>query len=75
MMASSGLTVLSEEAVKRLAGLQEKRDIQVFVSPTCPYCPEQVLAAFSAAIVRPDLISAEAIEIYENHDLARVSAP
>jgi thioredoxin reductase (NADPH) len=70
MMASSGQTILSEEAKTRLAGLQEKRDIQVFVSPTCPYCPEQVMAAFSAAIVRPDLISAEAIEIYENHDLA-----
>jgi thioredoxin reductase (NADPH) len=70
MMASSGQTVLSEEAKNRLAGLNEKRDIQVFVSPTCPYCPEQVMAAFSAAIVRPDLVSAEAIEIYENHDLA-----
>ncbi|MHB8844941.1 MAG: FAD-dependent oxidoreductase [Nitrospirota bacterium] len=70
MMASSGQTVLSGEAKKQLADLKEKRDIQVFVSPTCPYCPEQVMAAFSAAIARPDLISAEAIEIYENHDLA-----
>lgn len=70
MMASSGQTVLSEDARKQLADLKEKRDIQVFVSPTCPYCPEQVMAAFSAAIARPDLISAEAIEIYENHDLA-----
>ncbi len=50
--------------------LHEKRDIQVFVSPTCPYCPQQVLSAFSAAIVRPDLVSAEAVEIYENQDLA-----
>jgi thioredoxin reductase (NADPH) len=70
MMASSGMTVLSEAAIKRLAELRDKRDIQVFVSPTCPYCPQQVLAAFSSAVVRPDLISADAIEIYENHDLA-----
>jgi thioredoxin reductase (NADPH) len=70
MMASSGMTILSEPSIKKLAELHEKRTIQVFISPTCPYCPQQVLAAFSAAILRPDLISADAIEIYENHDLA-----
>ena len=70
VMASTGETVLSEEAAKQLAGLSDRRDIQVFVSPTCPYCPQQVLAAFSAAVIRPDLVSADAIEIYENHDLA-----
>jgi len=70
MMASSGMTVLSEPAVKKLGELRDKRDIQVFVSPTCPYCPQQVLAAISAAVLRPDLVSADAIEIYENHDLA-----
>ena len=70
MMVSTAKTVLSEEAARRLAELRDKRDIQVFISPTCPYCPQQVLAAFSAAVIRPDLISADAIEIYENHDLA-----
>ena len=70
MMASSGMTVLSEPAVKKLGELRDKRDIQVFVSPTCPYGPQQVLAAISAAVLRPDLVSADAIEIYENHDLA-----
>jgi len=69
-MASNGTTQLSEPSRKRLSELREKRDVQVFISPTCPYCPQQVLAAFAAAVARPDLISAEAIEIYENHDLA-----
>jgi len=69
-MASSGMTVLSDPAIKKLADLHEKRAIQVFISPTCPYCPQQVLAAFASSIARPDLIFAEAIEIYENHDLA-----
>jgi thioredoxin reductase (NADPH) len=54
----------------KIAGLKEKRDIQVFVSPTCPYCPQQVLSAFSAAIINPAMISADAVEIYENQDLA-----
>jgi thioredoxin reductase (NADPH) len=71
MMASTGKPLLTEPAIKKITdGLRDKRDIQVFVSPTCPYCPQQVLSAFSAAVVKPDLVSAEAIEIYENQDLA-----
>jgi len=71
MMASSGKTPLTEPAVQKIIDqLRDKRDIQVFVSPTCPYCPQQVLSAFSAAILKPDLVSAEAVEIYENQDLA-----
>ena len=71
MMASAGKPLLTEPSVKKIIdGLREKRDIQVFVSPTCPYCPQQVLSAFSAAVIKPDLVSAEAIEIYENQDLA-----
>ncbi|HEY6010645.1 MAG TPA: thioredoxin family protein, partial [Nitrospirota bacterium] len=71
MMASAGKTPLTEPTIKKITGeLREKRDIQVFVSPTCPYCPQQVLTAFSAAIIKPELVSAEAIEIYENQDLA-----
>ena len=71
MMASTGKPLLTEPSIKKIAdGLREKRDIQVFVSPTCPYCPQQVLSAFSAAVIKPDLVSAEAVEIYENQDLA-----
>ncbi|MDA8422601.1 MAG: FAD-dependent oxidoreductase [Nitrospiraceae bacterium] len=71
MMASRGKALLTEDTLKKMTNeLREKRDIQVFVSPTCPYCPQQVLSAFSAAIVKPDLVSAEAVEIYENQDLA-----
>lgn len=71
MMASTGKGLLTEPTAKKISDeLREKRDIQVFVSPTCPYCPQQVLSAFSAAIVKPDLVSAESVEIYENQDLA-----
>ena len=71
LMASTGKSILSEPSIRKIIDqLHEKRDIQVFVSPTCPYCPQQVLSAFSAAIVKPDLVSAEVVEIYENRDLA-----
>ncbi len=70
IMASTGQAIASEDSKTRLARLKEKRHVRVFVSPTCPYCPQQVLYAVSAAIERPDLVSAEAVEIYENRDMA-----
>lgn len=70
LMASTGKTFISEDSVVRLERLKEKRHVRVFVSPTCPYCPQQVLYAVSSAIQRKDLVSAEIIEIYENKDLA-----
>lgn len=68
VLASNKGVILSEAAVKKLAELQEPRLIQVFVTPTCPYCPQQALNAISAAIARPDLVTAEVIEMYENKD-------
>lgn len=70
VMASAGSTILSDPSKERLTALKEKRSIKVFVSPTCPYCPQQAALAISAAIENPGLISAEMIEIYENRDLA-----
>lgn len=70
IMASAGITMLSDASKKRLSELKENRNIKVFVSPTCPYCPLQVLLAICAAIEKKDLFSIEIIEIYENKDLA-----
>jgi thioredoxin reductase (NADPH) len=68
---SLGESTLSPRSKSRLADLKERREIQVYVTPTCPYCPGEVMNAFKAAIERPDLISAECIEATENLDLAR----
>lgn len=70
LMASTGSAVFAPESLKRLSGLDSTREIQVFVSPTCPYCPQSVVHAVSAAIAKKDLISAEIIEIYENQDIS-----
>ena len=70
IMASTASVVLSEESLRRLSELKEQRAVQVFVSPTCPYCPQEVIYAISAAVARPDLVTAEIIEIFENQDLA-----
>jgi thioredoxin reductase (NADPH) len=70
LMASTGNTVLSDASRKRLDDLKEKRVIKVFVSPTCPYCPQQAVLAVSAAIEKPGLVAAEIVEIFENKDIA-----
>ncbi len=71
LMISANSVILTPESVKRLAGLKEQRFIEIFVSPTCPYCPQQVLYGVSAAIARPDLVSIEVIEIFEHQDIAK----
>lgn len=68
MLVSTGSTIFPETAIKQLLELKDRRHIQVFVSPTCPYCPRQALNAISAALIMPELIEAEIIEMYENRD-------
>ena len=70
LMASTGKTILSDTSKARLEDLKDKRNIKVFVSPTCPYCPLQAALAIAVAIEKAGLVSAEIIEIYENKDLA-----
>lgn len=70
IMVSSGATILSDTSRKRLNDLKDKRTIKVFVSPTCPYCPQQAALAIAAAVEKKGLISTEIIEIFENKDLA-----
>ncbi len=70
IMASTGRGIFDRPLAKRLEGVNESKNVKVFVSPTCPYCPQAALYAISAAVERPEFISAEIIEIYENPDLA-----
>jgi thioredoxin reductase (NADPH) len=63
-------TNMNKESLKILNSIQSPRDIKVFVSPTCPYCPQQAVNALKAAIERPDLISLEIIDIQANPKLA-----
>jgi thioredoxin reductase (NADPH) len=63
-------TNLNKESLKILNNIHSPRDIKVFVSPTCPYCPQQAVNALKAAIERPDLISLEIIDIQANPELA-----
>lgn len=59
---SKGKTDLSEETLEQLARIDTPVHIQVFVTPTCPYCPKAVRIAHQFAIesprVRADMVEA-----------------
>ena len=61
---------LSEQSLKVLKKIDYPRLIKLFVSPTCPYCPQQAFNALQATLASPDLVSLEIIDIYANPDLA-----
>lgn len=67
-MRSSGV---SSQSKKILEKIDSPRQLKVFVSLNCPYCPQQAANAVKAAIEKPNLISLEIIEILANPDLAQ----
>lgn len=61
---------LNPQTKKIVQKLDQPRDIKVFVSASCPYCPQQALNALKTAIERPEHISLEIIDIQANPELA-----
>ncbi|MCL7489766.1 MAG: thioredoxin-disulfide reductase [Desulfobulbaceae bacterium] len=62
-------TGISKPSEKILEKITSPRAIKLFVSPTCPYCPQQAVNALKAAIAGPDKISLEIIDIQANPEL------
>ena len=61
---------LGDQSRKIMEKIDGPRHVKVFVSPTCPYCPQQAVNALKAAVHNPELISVELIDIQANPDLA-----
>ena len=70
MLIGSGQSGLSDQSMSVAKKIDQKRNIKIFVSPTCPYCPHQVMNAIRAVIEMPDLISLEIVDIQCNPELA-----
>jgi len=66
---SSGTTRLGQASRQKLAALVRPVHVQVFVTPTCPYCPKVASLAHQAA-VESGLVTADVVEISEFPDLA-----
>jgi glutaredoxin-like protein len=67
---SRGKTSLSPKTLEALATLTQPVHIQVYVTPTCPYCPAAVRLAHSLAIASP-LVRSEMVESIEFPHLAQ----
>jgi glutaredoxin-like protein len=63
----SGLDAKTREFLKNL---DQPLHLQVFVTPTCPYCPRAVLLAHQMAMENPQMIIAEGVEATEFPELA-----
>lgn len=61
---SRGTTSFSETLKKKIAEIKKPVHLQVFVSPTCPYCPKVARHAHQFAIEN-ELIRADVIEMTE----------
>lgn len=69
LMVSQGETGLQPQTLKELGRLNKPVHIQVFVTPTCPYCPRAVLLAHRLAMAS-DWITADMVEATEFPHLA-----
>ena len=70
LLVGFGSSQLSDQASAVLKKLDAPRQVKIFVSPTCPYCPQQAINGIKAAIERPDLIGVELIDIQSETELA-----
>lgn len=66
----NGTTRLSQATRASLAGITVPVHLQVFVTPTCPYCPGAVRLAHQFAMENPH-VTADMIEATEFPELAR----
>lgn len=60
---------LSQQTRAMLADLTEPVSLQVFVTPTCPYCPQAVILAHQMAM-ESSLVQAEMVEATEFPELS-----
>jgi len=71
---SQGNSGLSKSSIERIAALKGSVNIEIIVTPTCPYCPYAALLAnmiaYEAYKVGSRRVVANIVEAYENPDIA-----
>jgi len=60
---------LPEDIIEAVKGIKKKVLLQVFITPTCPYCPRSVRIAHQFAMINPN-IRGEMIEAIEFRELS-----
>lgn len=64
VLVGSGAFELTDQTRDFLAELDEPLHLQVFVTPTCPYCPQAVVIAHMLAFAS-DKVTADMVEVTE----------
>lgn len=69
-MIGTGQVDLIQDIIDRVKAIDEDVHLQVYVTPTCPYCPRAVIAAHKFAYLNPK-IKSDMVEATEFPHLAR----
>jgi thioredoxin len=70
-LVSRGESGLGSDTLEKLAAVDTEATIQVFVTPSCPYCPRSVMLANQIAIAAKGQVTAECVEATQNAELAQ----
>ncbi len=70
ILVSRDESTLSPVSEEKLKSLNKNVKIQVYVTPSCPYCPMSVVLANKIAIAAKGKVESECVEAIENQDLA-----
>jgi thioredoxin len=70
LLVSSGESHLEDNIKEYLKNISKDVHLQVFVTPTCPYCPMAVITANQFAIELKGKVKSECVESAENEQLA-----
>jgi thioredoxin reductase (NADPH) len=71
ILVGQGESHLSDQSVNVANKIDSPRNVKVFVSPTCPYCPQEAVNAVKAAIEIPEFVSLEIIDIQSEPEIAK----
>lgn len=69
-LLSQGRSSLSPKYQQALQRLDRDVKIQVFVTPSCPYCPQAALLATQVMLANPQRVIVEVVEAQENPELS-----
>ena len=70
ILVGLGKSHLSDQSLNVIKKIDSPRNVKVFVSPTCPYCPQEAVNAVKAAVEMPEYVSLEIIDIQSEPELA-----
>ncbi|MEO1784948.1 thioredoxin-disulfide reductase [Thermodesulfobium sp. 4217-1] len=73
LVISGAKQFLADKDISLISDVKKETVVEVYVSPTCPYCPQQAIMAISASAVNRN-IKTRIVEIFENKDIAQKKA-